>query len=109
MCRNAITCSTMVILFGLAGCCWEGTPALRERDVTLNEVPARVRDAFERGYDLDEVTRVEQTSFKSICAGDSFWYRFHLADGQTVTLDKGGQLARWQDGIRDEEPRQGGT
>ena len=109
MCRRRIIGLLPLVALILAGCCIEGHPVIRERDVALNEVPARVRSAFERGYNTDEILRVEHTWMNSVCAEDVRRYRFHLRDGHTVTLDDKGELAPWVPGLRDDSPRPGGT
>ncbi len=102
MCRTRLICLLPLLALILGGCCVEGYPVIRERDVALNEVPARVRSAFERGYNTDGVSRVEHTWMNSTCAEDIRRYRFHLRDGHTVTLDHKGDLAPWVPGLRDE-------
>lgn len=101
--RILILFPIMVLACGLAGCCVEGYPVLRERDVIIGEVPARVRVAFERGYDVAQIKKIEQTMLMSRCVNYPSKFRFHLAGGQTITLDDDGQLARWRDGRRGEE------
>lgn len=94
----------LVLLMTGSGCCIEGYPVTRERDVTLEEIPARVREAFKHGYDLDSITRIEHSEFRSRCAGDKLLYRFHLVDGHSITLNQEGRLARWRGGIRRSRP-----
>src|SRR5689334_6066601 len=100
MCRRHLPFWPLIVALALTGCCVEGYPILRERDVAFNEVPNRVREAFEKGYDAREVTRVEHTWMKSVCAEDISKYRFHLRDEQTITLDYRGRLTRWVPGLR---------
>jgi hypothetical protein len=83
------------------GCCYEGFMRPSTRDVTLAEVPSRVRAAFERGYESGDVARIQHASVKSRCTGDADWFRFHLADGQAVTLDGGGRLTKWSSSLGD--------
>ena len=110
MCRTVLTSSTLLIALAVVGCCVEGYPVLSERDVTFNEVPAHVREAFEWGYDAEQVDRVEQTTLMSRCTGYPSKFRFHLKGGQTITLDQKGRLARWVPGLRQDAPTtQGGT
>ena len=77
------------------GCCVEGQPAWKRRTINAADVPANVRKAFSREYDLADVDGVQKASFKSWCAGDRFDYRFTLKNGNSITLDKSGRLDRW--------------
>ncbi len=77
------------------GCCVEGQPAWKPTLISVADVPANVRKAFSRGYDLADVGEIQKASFKSWCTGDRFDYRFTLKSGNSITLDKGGRLDRW--------------
>jgi hypothetical protein len=81
----------------LGGCCIEGNPVLYVDDVTVADVPASVRRAFDAKYDAREVSGVEHRWFKSRCVGDASYYVFHLQDGRTVTVDDKGRSARLRD------------
>lgn len=48
--------------------------------MTMNEVPARVREAFARGYDVGQVTKVERTTLMSRCTGYPSKFRFPKQD-----------------------------
>jgi hypothetical protein len=100
MCRRNIARALPLVALILGGCCIEGYPAIRERDVALHEVPERVRRAFARDYDLDEISRVEHAWHNSVCTEDLLRYRFHLLDRRTVTFDHKGRPAPWVPGSR---------
>ncbi len=79
----------------VSGCCYEPSMSPNTNDVVLAQLPSRVRESFERGYHPSEVTRVQRVFIKSRCTGNTDRYRFHLASGQTITLDKDGRLSKW--------------
>lgn len=90
----------LVIAIGLGGCCIEGYVVPSTTTISFSEVPPKVQKAITAGYDADELESVERTLFHSRCATSWERYRFHLKDGQTITLDQDGRLAKWRDGLR---------